>query len=118
MGCRVGDPALERPVRCTKITGWPCAIVGEPTAGAGQPKFSAHDCTRSQGQIGNVEPAAFLPGAQAKLGHLHATRACQEIPWKRLVAGDVPQEEFPLDLEGIIKEHVIWHVDPVLTEAE
>ena len=51
----------------------------------------------------HVDPAALGPGLQAQLRQLDALRAFEESPAERLVLDDVPQEELPLHLEGVVE---------------
>src|SRR4051812_5684398 len=50
----------------------------------------------------DVEPFFLLPALQPELGQLHALGAFQQAPAERSLARDVPEEQLPLDLEGVV----------------
>ena len=57
----------------------------------------------------HLDPAALLPRLQPELGQLHALGPFQQRPAERRVQHDVPQEQLPLHLEGVVVGHVRRH---------
>src|SRR5256885_222620 len=59
-------------------------------------------CPESRFELRHVEPLLLTPALVAELGELHALGAFEQAPAKRALAGDVPEEELPLRLEGVV----------------
>ena len=60
----------------------------------------------------HLEPAPLLPAREPEFRELDAFRAFHEIPGEVAFPCDVLQEEFPLDLEGVLAGDVVGHLLP------
>src|SRR5438445_4751877 len=60
------------------------------------------------------DPGPLLPRIQASFSELNALGAFQQVPRERIVLHDVPQEEFPLALKGVVERVLLRHFLPAL----
>ena len=66
----------------------------------------------------HLDPGAFHRGLEPLFRELHALRALEERPSEGLAGHDVPQEELPLRLEGVVLGRVLGHLPPALEEPD
>src|SRR5579863_653469 len=69
-------------------------------------------------EAGDVEPAALLPRFEADFGELDALGAVEQRPAEGFVEDDVAEEEFPLDLEGVVVGFLLGHLGPAVVEVD
>ena len=69
--------------------------------------------TLSPRQLLDLYPAALFRGFVALLGELDSLGTLQQPPAEGLVEDDVPEEELPLDLEGVLVLALIRELLPV-----
>lgn len=72
----------------------------------------------SSGEFFNRHPATLRPTLEAEFRKLNAFGSAEEIPWKRLVEGNMAQEEFPLDFERIVVGLLVWNFRPAFEEID
>jgi len=65
-----------------------------------------------------VNPPALAPGAEARLGKLHALGALAQRPAERLAERHVAQKQLPLDPEGIVIRAGVGHLGPSPMEVQ
>src|SRR5215813_12807537 len=67
--------------------------------------------------VRHVEPTTLFPALQAEFGKLNAFYALDQamMPW--CVRHDMTDEIFPLQLEAILIDHVLWHFLPLRLEV-
>src|SRR5271155_4088808 len=64
--------------------------------------FQNRSFRSSRLQLGHADPGALFPALEAEFGELHALGPFEEGPAEWLVENDVPQEQLPLDLKGVV----------------
>ena len=67
---------------------------------------------------GHVDPAPLGPALQSELGQLHAFGAFEQVPLERRVVEQVPDEQFPFDLERVVVDLVVRHLLPAGEEID
>src|SRR5687768_2684470 len=65
-------------------------------------------------ELRHIDPASFRPGLQSELRELHALRALQQAPGKRVALDDVAEKQLPLDLERVVIDTLIRHRWPAV----
>ncbi len=74
--------------------------------------------TTDASELRDVDPLAVGPALEAEFGELDAFGAVEEGPAEGFVEGDVAEEEFPLDLEGVVVGFLLGDFGPAIEEGD
>ena len=108
---------------CLPKTAWPPTSGGRHRAGRSGTvrqlmQRGLSSCFRDQGKVRDGHPRPFFPRFYAFFCQLDAFGAFPQCPGEGFIFDDVSQEEFPLDLEGVLVCWLARDGDPIVEVVE